>query len=75
MNEQKALPGTIRERLQELMNRKKITQGELAEKIGESNSTVSRFVNGKTDKISPETIVLMAKEFEVSTDFLLGVVN
>ena len=57
------------------MNRKKITQGELAEKIGESSSTVSRFVNGKTDKISPETIVLMAKEFEVSTDFLLGVVN
>lgn len=43
MNEQKALPGTIRERIQELMNRKRIKQAELAEKIGESSSTFSRF--------------------------------
>ena len=50
-------------------------QAELAEKIGESSSTFSRFINGLTDKISPDAIILMAKEFEVSTDFLLGVVN
>ena len=75
MNEQKALPGTIRDRIQELMNRKRIKQAELAEKIGESSSTFSRFLNGVTDKISPDAIVRMAKEFEVSTDFLLGVVN
>lgn len=75
MNEQNYLPGTIRERLQELMKRKHIKQTDLAEKIGVDNATLSRFINGKTDKISPDAIVRMAKEFEVSTDFLLGVVN
>ena len=75
MNERNYLPGTIRERLQELMKRKHIKQADLAEKIGVDNATLSRFINGKTDKISPNAIVRMAKEFEVSTDFLLGVVN
>ena len=75
MNEQNYLPGTIRERLQELMKRRHIKQADLAEKIGVDNATLSRFINGKTDKISPDAIVRMAKEFEVSTDFLLGVVN
>ena len=75
MNEQNYLPGTIRERLQELMKKKHIKQADLAEKIGVDNATLSRFINGKTDKISPDAIVRMAKEFEVSTDFLLGVVN
>ena len=75
MNERNYLPGTIRERLQELMKRKHIKQADLAEKIGVDNATLSRFINGKTDKISPDAIVRMAKEFEVSTDFLLGVVN
>ena len=75
MNERNYLPGTIRERLQELMKRRHIKQADLAEKIGVDNATLSRFINGKTDKISPDAIVRMAKEFEVSTDFLLGVVN
>ena len=75
MNERNYLPGTIRERLQELMKKKHIKQADLAEKIGVDNATLSRFINGKTDKISPDAIVRMAKEFEVSTDFLLGVVN
>ena len=65
MNEQNYLPGTIRERLQELMKRKHIKQTDLAEKIGVDNATLSRFINGKTDKISPDAIVRMAKEFEV----------
>ena len=54
MNEQKALPGTIRDRIQELMNRKRIRQAELAEKIGESSSTFSRFINGVLGTVARE---------------------
>ena len=75
MDERKYLPGTIRERLPELMKRDHINQDELAGKIEVDSATVSRFINGKTDKISPDAIVRMARLFEVSTDFLLGVVN
>ena len=38
-------------------------------------SAISRFVSGKTDKISTEHLLRIAKVFEVSTDFLLGEVN
>ena len=69
------LPGNIRERMQELMKEHKITQAELATRIGSSESTISRFVSGKTDKINSEHLIRIAKVFNVSTDFLLGVVN
>ena len=69
------LPGTIRERIQDLVKERKITQGELAEKIGCTDSTLSRFLSGKTDKLSDENIIGIARVFEVSTDFLLGVTN
>ena len=69
------LPGTIRERIQDLVKERKITQGELAEKIGCTDSTLSRFLSGKTDKLSDENIIGIARVFDVSTDFLLGVTN
>lgn len=69
------LPGTIRERNQDLVKERKITQGELAEKIGCTDSTLSRFLSGKTDKLSDENIIGIARVFNVSTDFLLGVTN
>ncbi len=69
------LPGTIRERIQDLLKERKITQGELAEKIGCTDSTLSRFLSGKTDKLSDENIIGIARVFDVSTDFLLGLTN
>ena len=36
---------------------------------------VMLIIGGKTDKIGDESIVKMAQIFDVSTDFLLGVVN
>lgn len=69
------LPGNIRERIQELLHERKITQAQLAERIGSTESAVSRFISGKTDKISAEHIIRIARAFNVSTDFLLGVVN
>ena len=66
---------TVRERLQDLMKERKLTQAEMAAKIEVSESTLSCFISGKTDKIGDESIVKMAQIFGVSTDFFLGVVN
>ncbi len=69
------LPGKIRERIVDLMKEQKITQKELAAKVKMSPSTLSRFLSGKTNKLKDEYITEIAKEFRVSTDFLLGEVN
>ena len=52
-----------------------MTQAELAKKIDIAESTLSRFVSGRTDKLGDESITRIAEIFNVSTDFLLGVVN
>ena len=69
------LPGTVRERIKDLMKSKKLTQTELAKQIGISESTLSRFISGKTDKLGDESIIQIANIFCVSTDFLLGMVD
>ena len=71
--EQVYLPGKIRDRIQDLMKSRKVTQAELVTKIGCSESALSRFISGKTDKLGDESIIRIAKTFNVSTDFLLGV--
>ena len=45
------LPGDARQRIQDLIKNRKITQAELAEKIGLSESTLSRFLQGKTKNL------------------------
>ena len=57
------------------MKQREITQAELAEKIGITESTISRFISEKTDKLSDENIIRIADVFSVSTDFLLGVTD
>ena len=74
-NETVYLPGKIRDRIQDLMKSRKVTQAELAAKIGCSESALSRFISGKTDKLGDESIIRIARAFEVSTDFLLGEVD
>lgn len=69
------LPGKIRDRIQDLMKSRRVTQAELAAKIGCSESALSRFISGKTDKLGDESIIRIARAFEVSTDFLLGEVD
>ena len=49
--EQTYLPGKIRDRIQDLMKSQKVTQAELATRIGCSESLLSRFISGKTDKL------------------------
>lgn len=67
------LPATVRQRLVDLIKSRKVAQTDLAKKIGCSDSTLSRFINGKTDKFSDEYILRIARMFNVSTDFILGV--
>ena len=69
------LPGTIRDRLQDLMKSHKVSQAELATRIGCSESMLSRFISGRTDKLGDESIIRIARVFNVSTDFLLGEVD
>lgn len=44
--EQVFLPGTIRDRIKDLMKSQKITQAELAVRIGMSESSLNRFISG-----------------------------
>lgn len=69
------LPGDVRQRLTDLMKIRKVTQTELARKIGCGDSVLSRFISGQTDKLGNENIIRIAKVFNVSTDFLLGLTN
>lgn len=66
------LPGNTRQRIQDLIKNRKITQAELAEKVGLSNSALSRYLQGKTKNLGDGFIIRIAKFFDVSTDFLLG---
>ena len=68
--EQTYLPGKIRDRIQDLMKSRKVTQAELATRIGVSESSLSRFISGKTDKLGDENIIRIARVFNVSPDRL-----
>lgn len=68
-------PGDARDRIRDMLTIRGINQAELAEKAGISESALSRYMSGQTDKMSVENIVAVAKILEVSTDFLLCLTN
>ena len=72
MEERKWLPADTRTRLMDLCKSRNISQARLAEVIGVDRSALSRFLSGKTDSLSHEHVIRMAKYFNVSADFLLG---
>lgn len=57
------------------MKEYKITQEELASKIGVAESSISRFLNGTKNKLTIEQIIRIAQIFNVSSDFLLCLTN
>ena len=63
------------ERIEELRKVRKITQEELAKKIGISKSQLSRIENGETITLSSNLLIRLADEFDVSTDYILGLSN
>lgn len=60
------------ERIEELRKVQKITQEELAKRIGISKSQLSRIENGETKTLSSNLLIRLADEFDVSTDYILG---
>lgn len=69
------LQGDIRERIVELAQRKGENMEKLAQCVGITGSQLSRIINGKTLKVSHELVIAIAAEFDVSTDFLLGLTS
>ena len=66
---------SIGERLAHLINRKGISDSELAKVLRINRSTLSRIINGSTEKVSSQLIVDAAQYFGVSADFLLGLTD
>lgn len=66
------LPGTIQDRIGDLRTSKGLTQKELADRIGVAPSQLSRIGKGETQRISGDILVKLATEFNVSTDYILG---
>lgn len=66
------LPGTPGERISDLCNGRHISQKELAKRIGLSAPQLSRIVSGETKTLSSDILIAVAKEFKVSTDYILG---
>ena len=50
------LPGDSRERIQDLLIERKMTQAQLAEKLEISESSLNRYLSGQTDKLSTEML-------------------
>lgn len=64
----------FKERLKELRTEKELSQTKLAEKLGVDFRTISNWENG-VRKPDIDTLADIAKCFEVSTDYLLGLVD
>ncbi len=62
----------IGERIRELRQEFKLTQADLAQKIGISQAGIAKWETGDRDP-STDCVILLAKFFDVTTDFLLGV--
>ena len=62
------------ERLKELRQENELSQRQLAEKLGLSHSVVAHWEN-EIRVPSAEAIILLAKFFDVSADYLLGLKN
>lgn len=61
-------------RLVELMEEKDMTQCELANLIGTTNVTISRYISGERNP-RIEIVAKIAEVFNVSIDYLLGISN
>ncbi len=66
------LPGTAGERIADLRSVKGWNQKELAKRMELAPSQLSRIESGETKNISGDILIKLAKEFHVSTDYILG---
>lgn len=61
-------------RLSEILEERDLKQKQLAEKIGVTEVTISRYINAEREP-RPGILVNIAKSLDVSVDYLLGVSN
>lgn len=58
--------------LRELMDKRGVTQGDLAKVTGKTRQTISQYVNGISEP-GYDTLVVIADYFNISSDYLLGI--
>ena len=64
----------LAERLKELREEKRLSQNELAKAVGLGQSSIAHWE--KPDRIpNAEAVAILAKYFQVSADYLLGLSN
>lgn len=63
---------TIGERIQGLRELRFLKKRELAERLGISESQLSRIENGKTATVNSDILTRLARELDVSADYILG---
>ena len=66
------LPADVRTRIIDLMKEHKFSQKKLALSIGVHESTLSRFLNGTTEKLSEESVIRIAKTFNHKLQVQVG---
>ena len=62
------------ERLKELRTEKDLSDKALSEQVKIGSSSISRWENGQSD-ITSDQLIILAKFFDVSTDYLLGLTD
>ena len=62
------------DRLREIREKRNLTQDDLNSRLGFGGTQVYRYETGKADP-SPEILVRLARELEVTVDYLLGLVD
>ena len=69
------LPGTPNEIIGDLRTNMGISQKELSRRIDIPASQISRIESGFIENISSDILIKLAKEFKVSTDYILGLTS
>lgn len=69
------MPETIGRRITGLRERRDMTLEELAAKIGVNATTLGRMEKGQTQKVGSDVLTALAREFQVSADYLLGLTD
>ena len=65
-------PNITTQRIKELMEEQRITQDNLAEKVGVASQTIHRWVNGKSN-INSDKLERVAEALHTTQDYLLGI--
>lgn len=66
---------TTGRRITGLRERRNMTLEELAAKVGVNATTLGRIEKGQTQKVGSDVLTALAREFQVSADYLLGLTD